>query len=47
MFVGVDANGKDMISSKNGKDLDEKSGGIFDATNPCPDVCDDSSPLMK
>jgi hypothetical protein len=45
MFVGVDANGKDMISSKDGETLDATSGGIFDATEPCPDLCDDESPL--
>ena len=45
MFVGVDKNGKDMISSKNGEDLDEDSGAIFDLTRPCPDLCDVSSPL--
>lgn len=45
MFVGVDADGKDMISSKNGEDLDDDGGRIYDATDPCPDLCDDSSPL--
>ena len=47
MFVGVDENGKDMISSNDGETLDEESGDIFDATIPCPDMCDFSSPLMK
>ena len=45
MFVGVDKNGKDMISSNNGEDLNAASGGIFDATKPCPDTCDNTSPL--
>lgn len=45
MFVGVDANGKDMISSSDGETLDDGPGGIYDATQPCPEVCDNSSPL--
>lgn len=45
MFVGVDANGKDMISSKDGETLDDDSGLIFDLTRPCPDSCDPESPL--
>jgi hypothetical protein len=45
MFVGVDKNGKDMISSKDGEVLEADSGDIYDATIPCPDACDDSSPL--
>lgn len=45
MFVGVDENGKDMISSKDGEVLDPERDGIFDATTPCPEYCDDSSPL--
>mgnify|MGYP001219053882 CR=1 FL=1 len=47
MFVGVDKNGKDMISSSDGETLDAENGDIFDATQPCPDSCDFSSPLMK
>lgn len=45
IIVGVDANGKDMISSKDGEVLDAESGDIYDATTPCPDVCDIESPL--
>ena len=45
MFVGVDAKGKDMISSKDGETLDDDSGSIFDLTRPCPDSCDPGSPL--
>lgn len=45
MFVGVDINGKDMISSKDGENLDASSGDIFDLTQPCPDMCDPGSPL--
>lgn len=45
MFVGVDEDGKDMISSKDGEVLDPEGGGIYDATKPCPDLCDNSSPL--
>jgi hypothetical protein len=43
MFVGVNADGQDMISSKNGEDLD--FGEIFDLTEPCPELCDPKSPL--
>ncbi len=45
MIVGVDKNGKDMISSKDGKNLDAEGGDIFDFTDPCPEVCDPGSPL--
>ena len=45
MIVGVDGNGKDMISSSDGETLDAGSGGIFDFVRPCPDACDFSSPL--
>ena len=37
MLVGVDANGKDMISNT---DL------IYDFTLPCPNTCDTDSPLF-
>jgi hypothetical protein len=46
MIVGVDKDGKDMIASNDGETLSAASGGIFDATQPCPDTCDFSSPLM-
>ena len=36
MFVGVDANGKDMIDDNN---------LIYDTTKPCPPNCDPTSPL--
>lgn len=36
MLVAVDANGKDVIDSTN---------FIYDFTTPCPDQCDDTSPL--
>ncbi|TMM32472.1 hypothetical protein FDT66_03130 [Polaribacter aestuariivivens] len=47
MFVGVDKNGKDMITlSKNDAEvLDPDGGDIYDATVPCPEVCDVDSPL--
>ena len=45
MIVGVDKNGKDMISSGDGETLDPESGGIFDFSRPCPEVCDPNSPL--
>ncbi|QOD60122.1 hypothetical protein H9I45_12335 [Polaribacter haliotis] len=45
IIVGVDANGKDMISSKDGEVLDPDSGNIYDLTRPCPSFCDPDSPL--
>ena len=45
MIVGVDKNGKDMISSKDGLTLDGDSGEIFDFSRPCPEECDPNSPL--
>ena len=45
MIVGVDAEGKDMISSKDGETLDSESDVIYDLTTPCPDKCDTESPL--
>ena len=45
MIVGVDKNGKDMISSKDGESLDSEGGHIFDMTRPCPNHCDPNSPL--
>lgn len=45
ILVGVDENGKDMISSTDGKNLDIDSGKIYDFSRPCPNDCDSSSPL--
>ncbi len=45
MVVGVDKDGKDMISSFDGKSLDEDGGEIFDFSEPCPESCDPNSPL--
>ena len=45
MIVGVDENGKDMISSKDGEILDPESGFIYDFSRPCPSLCDPGSPL--
>jgi hypothetical protein len=45
MIVGVDKNGKDMISSEDGETLDAESNDIFDFTKACPSLCDNSSPL--
>jgi len=36
-YVGVDANGKDLISADH---------LIYDTTQPCPKCCDPSSPLF-
>lgn len=47
IIVGVDAAGKDMISSKDGLTLDEESGELFDFVRPCPTACDIESPLMS
>lgn len=45
IIVGVDANGKDMISSKDGLILDQESDDIYDFSDPCPNLCDPKSPL--
>lgn len=45
MIVGVDKNGKDMISSKDGEILDPESDFIYDFSRPCPSFCDPDSPL--
>ena len=45
MIVGVDKNGKDMISSSDGMLLDPDKGDIYDFSEPCPHVCDESSPI--
>ena len=45
LIVGVNAEGKDMISSKDGENLDGDSGDIYDFTEPCPETCDNTSPL--
>ena len=45
IIVGVDANGKDMILSKDGEVLDPEGGDIYDLTSPCPETCDSDSPL--
>jgi hypothetical protein len=50
MIVGVDAEGKDMISTKKGENGDlisdpEGDGDIYDFTRPCPSYCDPESPL--
>ncbi|WP_298767244.1 hypothetical protein [uncultured Polaribacter sp.] len=45
IIVGVDANGKDMITSSDGVTLDIGGGDLYDFTNPCPNMCDDISPL--
>jgi hypothetical protein len=50
MIVGVDANNKDMISTKKGADGllvsdPEEGDDIYDFSRPCPTYCDPSSPL--
>ena len=45
IIVGVDANGKDMISSSDGLTLDDDNGDIYDFCDPCPEMCDPNSIL--
>jgi hypothetical protein len=46
LIVGVDKNGKDMISAvKNPDVLGDGDDDIYDLTTPCPDMCDPDSPL--
>ena len=43
LIVGVNADGKDMINVN--RNLESDGSGIYDFTTPCPDFCDDDSPL--
>jgi hypothetical protein len=47
MIVGVDKDGKDMISTlkEDPEVLNPLKGSIFDFTEACPDLCDSNSPL--
>lgn len=45
MFVGVDANGKDMLPKKLDELDDGKGNGIFDFSQPVPPFGDPDSPL--
>lgn len=45
MIVGVNADGKDMITNLKEGVLDAETGSIYDFTEACPDLCDESSPL--
>lgn len=46
LIVGVDKNGKDMIKAVDPNVLGDGEGeDIYDFTKPCPDACDDDSPL--
>ena len=50
MIVGVNAQGKDMISTKKGDNnllVSDPEGGndIYDFVKPCPTACDPGSPL--
>ncbi|MBQ4821355.1 hypothetical protein [Aquimarina sp. MMG016] len=49
IIVGVDADGKDVIgpiSNKSATTNDEiEFGYLYDFTDPCPNTCDNSSPL--
>jgi hypothetical protein len=40
VYVGVDANGKDLIDEANGY-------YVYNGTQPCPSNCDTSSPLFN
>jgi len=45
MIVGVNAQGKDMITVGSNGELEDGGGDIFDFTDPCPRRCDPDSPL--
>ena len=45
LIVGVDADGKDMISVVKPGLLGGDDDDIYDLTQPCPDLCDPESPL--
>jgi len=45
MIVGVNAQGKDMLTLAKDGTLAVNGGDIFDFTRPCPSECDPDSPL--
>lgn len=45
ILVGVDANGNDIISIEDPSS--PINSQIYDLTMPCPNTCDNSSPLFK
>jgi hypothetical protein len=45
MIVGVNAEGKDMITNLKQGVLGAETGNIYDFTEACPDLCDETSPL--
>jgi len=47
IIVGVNAQGKDMLPvyETEAQMGDPEFGDIYDFSRPCPDVCDDGSPL--
>ncbi len=45
MIVGVNTQGKDMITVGSNGELEDGGGDIYDFTNPCPKNCDRDSPL--
>lgn len=48
LIVGVDKNGKDMISDKKKPGMlgdGDEGDDIYDFVDPCPDMCDPDSPL--
>lgn len=47
LVVLTDKEGKDLIAKKSLQGASEtEESEIFDLTSPCPDTCDDSSPLI-
>ena len=45
MIVGVNAEDKDMIANLKEGALAAEAGDIYDFTEACPDLCDETSPL--
>jgi|RhiMetdeSRZDD1v2_1073273.scaffolds.fasta_scaffold00608_25 hypothetical protein len=48
ILVGVDKDGKDITTlppTSDGADDDVDNSGTYDFTKPCPDTCDETSPL--
>lgn len=47
MIVGVNTEGKHMISQLKEDVLAAEAGDIYDFTEACPDLCDETSPLNE
>jgi hypothetical protein len=47
LIVRVDAEGKDLINDTSGISANDNGNDIYDLTKPCPQFCDETSPLFN